>query len=450
MNIDEMDANHSWHPFTQMQEYLEKPRIQIDRGLGSWLWDTNGKKYMDASASIWTNVHGHNHPELNKAITDQLNKVAHSTMLGVTHPLASKLSQKLTQLSPPALTRCFFSDNGSNAVEIALKMSFQYWQLKGKNEKVEVLGLEDAYHGDTFGTMSVGDCGDFHKRFQPWFFSSNKIPRPTCDELSGVETNIQLDLSLNALETKLSKDHEKIACFIMEPSVQGSAGMQLHPKSYLKKASQLCKKYKVHLIVDEVFVGFGRLGSLLISTKEEIQPDFICCAKGLTAGYIPLAATLTTEKIFSTFLGKFSEFKTLFHGHTFTGNPLGCAVALKSIELLENKIHTTELNGSIQCFAKHFMKFKDQVSFCSKHARQRGMVAAVDLHPPFKAEEKFPLDLRFGSQVCLEARKHNLLLRPLGDSLLIVPPLCITKDEISELFSNLVLSINKTLSQLKQ
>lgn len=438
------DKDFSWHPFTQMQEYLNLPRIQIGKGEGSWLFDTDGNRYLDASASIWTNVHGHNHPVLNQAITDQLQKVAHSTLLGVSHPKASELAEKLTSISPDNITRCFYSDNGSNAVEIALKMSFQYWQLVGKPDKQKVISLENSYHGDTFGTMSVGDCGAFHQRFQPWFFSCKKIPSPHCHEINKQILHEDSKDSIVALENLLKKHSNSIACLIVEPSVQGAGGMKLLPESFLKETYRLCKKYNIHLIVDEVFVGFGRLGELLQSSKSQIEPDFICCAKGLTAGYIPLAATLSTEEIYSKFLGKFSELKALFHGHTFTGNPLGCAVALASIELLETEITSGSLHKRISSFGDQFEKFVSQLD-CIKNPRQRGLIAAVDLVQ--KNGNAFPPDQRFGMQVCIHARKHQILLRPLGDSLLIVPPISINKSEMEHLFSNLLLSINETMSQ---
>jgi adenosylmethionine-8-amino-7-oxononanoate aminotransferase len=438
-------SDNLWHPFTQMQEYAELPELNLVSGKGGWLTDQEGNRYLDGNASIWTNVHGHNDPELNQALINQLNQVAHSTLLGVSHPKANELAQVLARLAPPGLDKVFFTDNGSGAVEVALKLSFQYWQLKDKGNKQHVIGLSNGYHGDTFGTMAVGDSGFFHDRFRHWCFKASHIPGPSCQELNGKIEAFDALESLKALEDTLRYKHTQIASVIIEPSVQGAAGMKLLPPGYTASVSLLCKKYDVHLICDEVFVGFGRLGSFIISTEEKVVPDFICLAKGLTAGYLPLAATLVKNEIYNAFLGTYDSRKAFFHGHTFTGNPLGCAVALENIRKLEILISSGKLACRIKAFGALIeTAFKRHPKVLS--LRQRGLTAAIDLDSTAKRylNDEYP-QMRLGLRICLEARRHGLLLRPLGNSLLLVPPLCLTEDELSQLVQKTLISINTIL-----
>jgi len=434
-----------WHPFTQMQEYELLPKLNLVSGKGGWLTDSEGNRYLDGNASIWTNVHGHNDPDLNEALIRQLNLVSHTTLLGASHPVAEALASTLARLAPPTLNKVFYSDNGSGAVEIALKLSFQYWQLNNQPAKQHVVGLTLSYHGDTFGTMAVGDSGFFHDRFRPWCFKTTHIPSPLCEELNGKVLKEDTIASLTALENLLKEKHAEIACVILEPLVQGAAGMKLLPKGYTASVSKLCKTYNVHLICDEVFVGFGRVGSLIVSTDEKADTDFICLAKGLTAGYIPLAATLVRENIYNAFLGTYESGKAFFHGHTFTGNPLGCAVALENIRKLEVLMSSGILKAKMDYFGNVF-----ETAF-SNHPkitgiRQRGFTAALDLDSNAKRKTNDPYrDLRLGLRVCLEARSRGLLLRPLGNSLLLVPPLCLSEDELSFLIQTTRDSINAIL-----
>ncbi len=427
--VDGLDTAHSWHPFTQMQEHLAHPRLHIARGEGCWLYDTEGKRYLDGNASIWTNVHGHNDPELNAALTDQLGKIAHSTMLGLSHPMGSELAAALCGISPDNLSRVYYSDNGSNAVEIALKLSFQYWQLTGKSEKTGVIALTDAYHGDTFGTMAVGDSGVFHDRFSHWTFPVEHVVSPTCEEAGGIVGEEVMAASLMQLDELLELRAANTACLIMEPWIQGAAGMRLQPRGFLREVAERCRKHHVHLIVDEVFSGFGRVGPLLVCKEEGVEPDFLCLAKGLTAGYLPLAATLTTEPIFEAFLGGFEEYKAFYHGHTFTGNPLAAAVALKSLQKLQARIASGEHAATIAAFEQAVAEYAVG-SPLFPVVRQRGLAAALEL-------PEHPVAERTGLQVSLEARKHGLITRALGDSLLVVPPLVISPDEIAYLFQQL-------------
>lgn len=445
--LREWDFSHSWHPFAQMSEYTASPPVHIASGDGVFLTDTEGRRYLDATASIWTNVHGHNDPDLNRALREQLDRVAHSTMLGLSHPTGSALARKLAEIAPGDLTRCFFSDNGSNAVEIALKMSFQYRQLRNQPERRKVVSMRNSYHGDTFGTMAVGDSGTFHERFRPWFFPVEKFPAPACLELAGTVLASDDADSLATLENLLQLHGEETSCLVLEPSVQGAGGMLQQPPGFVRKVADLCKRHEVHLILDEVFVGFGRLGPILVCADEGITPDFLCLAKGLTAGYLPLAATMVREEIYEAFLGPYESYRAFFHGHTFTGNPLAAAVSLANIEKLEPLIHSRTLAKTIACFgnavARAFSRHPNV-----REVRQRGMTAAVELVPDARSDEKFPVPLRAGMRVTLNAREHGLLLRPLGDTLLLVPPLSISHDEIQLLVDRTLASINQVLPTL--
>jgi len=425
---DVFDVARSWHPFTQMQEYTALPRVQIERGEGCWLIDENGKRYLDANASIWTNVHGHRDPDLDQALIDQLGRVAHSTYLGLGHGPGSLLGEKLARLT--GLDRVFYSDNGSNAVEIALKLSFQYFQLIGQSSRRRVIALTNAYHGDTFGTMSVGDCGVFHARFDPWKFPVERIPAPRCDEFGGVVFSEATEESLAALDAHFSTFGGEVASVILEPWVQGAGGMRLMPHGFVRAVAERCREQGAHLILDEVFVGFGRCGPMLVGEAEGVTPDFYCLAKGLTAGYLPLAATVTSEAIYQAFLGEFGEHKAFYHGHTFTGNPLGCVVALKSIDKLEALMASGALDATIDSFEHFFRDLRAELPD-SFRLRQRGLAGALEL-PPGDPQA------RRGLHFCLALRERGVLLRALGDSLLLVPPLVIKPAEIDFLRDHLL------------
>jgi len=438
------DRRHLWHPFTQMQEYLAQPGLAIASGRGGWLTDTEGRSYLDGSASIWTNVHGHNDPDLNAALRRQLDRVAHSTMLGLTHEPGAELAAALAALAPAGLSRVFYSDNGAGAVEVALKLSFQYWQLVGRPEKRGVIGLAGGYHGDTFGAMAAGDSAFFHARFRPWCFPAVHFPAPRCREWAGRLVESDAAASLQALETLLGEQAGSTACVILEPSVQGAAGMRLQPPGFAAAVARLCRAHSVHLIADEVFVAFGRLGALVVSSAEGALPDFLCLAKGLTAGYLPLAATLAREEIYAAFLGTYGSGRAFFHGHTFTGNPLAAAVSLENLRKLRPLVEGGILRSRIDCFGRLL-----DAAFAGhprvREIRQRGLAAALDLAPDRGSAAGFPAEARIGRQVCLRARDHGLLLRPLGDSLLLVPPLCLTEAELGELVGRTAAAIEDSL-----
>jgi adenosylmethionine-8-amino-7-oxononanoate aminotransferase len=437
------DRRHVWHPFTQMREYLALPPLVIAGGRGGWLVDAEGCEYLDGNASIWTNVHGHRDPDLDAALRAQLDAVAHTTLLGHTHGPAAELAAELVREAPAGLEKVFYTDNGSCAVEVALKQSFQFWQLTGRPEKTGVIGLAGGYHGDTFGTMAVGDSGFFHARFRPWCFSAEHFPAPVCSEWGGVVREADATESLARLRGLLERGGGRTAAVILEPSVQGAAGMRLQPPGFLRAVATLCAEFETHLILDEVFTGFGRLGAILVCKEEAVTPDFLCLAKGLSAGYLPLAATLTSARIHDAFLGAYSSGRAFFHGHTFTGNPLACAVALASLRKLRGLVS----DGTL---ARRAAWFGREVATLEGHAhvaeiRQRGFAAAVELRRADGAT--FDPERRAGLQVCLRARAHGLILRPLGDALLLVPPLCLDERELSELVARTRRAIDDTLPE---
>ena len=332
------DHTHMWHPFTQMQDWLADDPIIIARGEGNYLYDTEGNRYLDGVSSLWCNVHGHNHPHLNEAIRSQLEKIAHSTLLGLSNIPSISLARRLVELSPEGLTRVFYSDSGATAVEIALKIAFQYWQLKGETGKIKFASLVEAYHGDTLGSMSVGYSELFHHFFRPLLAESVRINPPHLFRFrDGLSEGEALEAAVMEAQETLESHRTDLAGVIIEPLMQGAAGMWAQPVEYVRELRRITSELGLLLICDEVATGFGRTGRMFASEHAEITPDLLCLGKGLTAGYLPVAATLATEEIFSAFLGPYHEFKTFFHGHTFTGNPLGCAAALASLEVFEQE-----------------------------------------------------------------------------------------------------------------
>lgn len=430
-----------------MREYLDNPRLHISRAKGCWLFDSEGNRYFDGTASLWTNVHGHGDADLDAALRSQLDQVAHTTLLGINHPQAATLSEELATLTQGKLSRCFFSDNGSNAVEIALKLSFQYWQLIGKPEKRGAIGLSGGYHGDTFGTMAVGDSGGFHARFAPWLFPAKHIPAPVHVECAGQVTRSDASRSLAALDALLANEAGQTACLIMEPRLQGAAGMVQQPPGFVAAVAERCRRAGVHLILDEVFTGFGRLGALTACSTEQVIPDILCLAKGLSAGYVPLAATLTSDAIHDAFLGAFSEQRAFYHGHTFSGNPLACAVARASLTKLRPLLESGSVKETITALGEELKShFADHPNVAE--VRQLGLSGAIDLVPRDR-NRCWPADLRVGFKVSLAARKHELVIRPLGDSILIVPPIVATPDEVRHLSRNLHAAVDEVLPGLE-
>jgi len=436
------DKQYVWHPFTQMQDWLADDQIVIVAGEGSWLIDSDGNRYLDGVASMWTNVHGHSHPALNKALADQAARLEHSTLLGLAGEQSILLAKRLIEIAPDGLSKVFYSDNGSTAVEVGLKMAYQYHCHKGEPQRSRFLRLQHAYHGDTIGSMSVGGISIYHDTFKPLLFSTIEAPAPYCYRCPmGKNDPATCGMAcLNALEQLMVEHREQLAGMMMEPLLQGAGGMLVHPAGYLKGVRQLCDRYGVLLITDEVATGFGRTGSMFACQQEGVTPDIMAISKGLCAGYLPLAATLATEEIYQAFLGNYAELKTFFHGHTFTGNPLACAVALRSLELFEE----TGLLESVQQRSKQLtsllLQLKDHPHV--GNLRQCGLAAGIELVQDKATKTAYPWEEKRGIRVCQEARRHGIFSRPLGNTVVVFPPLAITADELVFLMAGLKKAIN--------
>ncbi|MBM4056072.1 MAG: adenosylmethionine--8-amino-7-oxononanoate transaminase [Planctomycetes bacterium] len=428
------DKTYLWHPFTQMQDYVKETPLVIAEGKGIYLKDIDGNEYIDGVSSMWCNLHGHRKKEIDDAIKSQLDKISHSTFLGPTNIPASELGKKLIEITPNGLNKVFYSDNGSTANEVALKMAFQYWQHKGQMNKTQFIALQYGYHGDTIGAMAVGGIEMYHKVFNPLYFKTHLAPSPYCYRcpLNKIPGKCSMEC-LDKLEKILQEHADNVAAMIMEPLVQGAGGMLTHPKDYLAGVSRLCKKYNVLLILDEIMTGFGRTGKMFACEHENVVPDLMTLSKGINGGYMPLAVTLTTQEIYDAFLGEYSSLKTFFHGHTYTGHPLGCAASLASINLFEKEDIINNLQPKI-----HYLKDRLQSFRILKHVgdiRQCGLIAAIELVKDKDTKEPYLWTERIGMQICIEARKHGLLIRPLGHIIVIMPPIVIKNEEIDRMLN---------------
>jgi adenosylmethionine-8-amino-7-oxononanoate aminotransferase len=412
MSVDhaQLDRDHVWHPFTQQQGWSEEEPLVIEGGEGPYLFDTRGRRYIDGTSALWCNVHGHRHPAIDRAVREQLDRVAHSTMLGLTHPGAAELAARLVAIVPPGLSRVFYSDSGSTAAEIAVKIAFQYQHQRGgeHDRRASFVHLRNAYHGDTIGSVSVGGIDLFHATYKPLLF----------------ETHAAEPGDIADMERILTADGEEIAAVIVEPLVQGAAGILVQPPGYLRAVRELCDSHGVLLICDEVATGFGRTGTMFACEQEEVEPDLLCLAKGITGGYLPLAATLTSEEIYEGFLGAPEEQRTFFHGHTYTGNPLACAAALANLDVFESERTIERLQPKVHLLGELLAGIEAMPEVAE--VRWKGFMVGIDLgeHDPA---------LRMGHQVTLEARKRGAIVRPLGDTVVLMPPLSISADELRQL-----------------
>ena len=432
-SLVDKDKQHLWHPFTQMRDWSREEVLIIERAEGSWLIDTDGRRYLDGGSSLWCNLHGHRVPEIDAAIRDQLDKVAHSTFLGLSNVPAIELAARLVEIVPRGLSRVFYSDSGSEAVEIALKMAFQYWQQKGFPDKKKFVKLSQSYHGDTLGSVSVGGIELFHQVYGPLLFETCTVETPYCYRWSGgfSDPDSVREASLAQLEALLKEQHESLAALIMEPLMQGAAGMILQPPGYISRARELTRKYNVLLIFDEVATGFGRTGTLFAAEQEGVSPDLMTAAKGLTGGYLPLAVTLASEEIYRAFLGRYDEMKTFFHGHTYTANPLACAAALASLELFEKNRVLEQLQPKIHLMAERLAGFYDLEAVGD--IRQLGFMTGIELVRDRKTKEAYPWEDKIGIRVIEKARKKGAILRPLGPVIVLMPPLSISVEDLNRL-----------------
>jgi len=393
-----------------MKELGKDGPLIIDSAQGVYLKDTEGNIYMDGISSLWVNVHGHRHPRIDAAIKKQIDRLGHSTLLGLSNTPSIELAGRLIAIAPQGLKKVFYSDNGSTAVEIAVKMAYQYWQNTGSPQKTRLVHLGNSYHGDTLGSVSVGGIDLFHKVYRKLIFETTALKGHGWQ-------------AVDELEKLLERKGGSIAALVVEPLVQGAAGMLVWPEGALKKMRVLTKKYNVFLIVDEVATGFGRTGRMFACEHEGVTPDFLCLAKGITGGYLPLAATLTTQKVFKGFLFDHKEQKTFFHGHTYTGNPLACAAALANLEVFQKERTLAKLAPKIKFLAKRLKMFYNLPSVAE--VRHKGFMAGIELHG--RAED------RVGARVCQHLRRYGVILRPLGNVIVIMPPLSITIEELDYL-----------------
>jgi len=402
-----IDKHFIWHPFTQMQDWQKEEPLIIDEAKGCYLKATDGKWYLDGVSSLWVNVHGHRKKELDEALIRQINKVSHSTLLGLGNTSSIELAKMLVEIAPKGLNKVFYSDSGSTAVEIALKIAFQYWQQEGFTRKTKFISFTNAYHGDTIGSVSVGGMNLFHKKYKPLLFKAIKSP-----------------VNIKELEKILKKQHEKIAAVIIEPIVQGAAGMLIQPSGFLKKVRELCTKYNCLMIADEVATGFGRTGKMFACEHENVSPDIMTVAKSITGGYLPLAATLTTDKIYNAFCDDYAKQKTFFHGHTYTGNPLACAVAIENLKLYKKEKVLERLQPKIKFLKKDLERFRqfDHVV----DIRQKGFMAGIEIGS-YGWKEKI------GVKVAMKARERGVIIRPLGNVIVLMPPLAISNKELRHL-----------------
>jgi adenosylmethionine---8-amino-7-oxononanoate aminotransferase len=439
----ELDKRYIWHPFTQMEEWLQSDNLIIERAEGVYLFDTTGAKYIDGVSSLWVNIHGHRKNEIDEAVANQMRQVAHSTLLGLGNTPSISLAEKLVEISPTGLERVFYSDSGSTAVEVALKIAFQYWKNKGNKDKKLFVGLDQAYHGDTIGSVSLGGIDIFHSIFSQLLFPTLVIPAPFPYRNPNTDPDDLRDQCLETFEKIAAERSGEIAALIVEPCVQGAAGIIVHPVGFLKGLETICRKYDILLICDEVATGFGRTGAMFACDLESVHPDIMCFAKGLTGGYLPLAATLTTNEIFEAFLGPYSDYKTFFHGHSYTGNPLACAAAKACLDIFVNESVLAKLQPKIT-FLTDLLSEVFQNSPHVGDIRQCGFMVGVELARNKALRTPFPVELRMGAQVTRNIQKHGVILRPLGDVIVIMPPLAIENVEIETIIRSLEKSIKET------
>jgi adenosylmethionine-8-amino-7-oxononanoate aminotransferase len=433
------DRRCLWHPFTQHDEWLSYEPLVIDSAEGFFLVDADGKRYLDGVASIWCNVHGHGHPRIVEAIKRQAERVAHSTMLGLTHVPAIELAARLVAITPEPLTRVFYSDSGSTSVEVAIRMAFQYWRQVGCPQRTRFVSLVDAYHGDTLGAVSLGRSVPFHVGYEPITFEALKFRPPfLCEPIAGfgpcdgAALERAADASLAELDRLLGAHEGSVAAVFLEPLVQGAAGIWPQPPSFLRGVRELCDRHDTLMVCDEVATGFGRTGTMFAVEQAGVSPDILCLAKGLTAGYLPLAATLATEKIFAAFRGRFSQYRALFHGHTYGGNPVGCAAAIANLEVFEEErtLEHARRNADAlgDALARHFAPLSHVGP-----VRRVGTMVGIDMWADPARRKRYGPDQRRAHAAVLAAREEGVIVRPLGDTMVLMPPLAMPPDLLERL-----------------
>jgi adenosylmethionine-8-amino-7-oxononanoate aminotransferase len=443
--LEESDKKYLWHPFTQMKDWLEEKPVIISEGRDCFIKDICGRWYLDAVSSMWVNIHGHRKKEIDEAVKEQIDRISHSTLLGSSNVPAIKLAEKLVQLvnsslacqprrssCPSSLTKIFYSDNGSTSVEVALKMASQYWIHKGMEGKHIFLSLKNAYHGDTLGAVSVGGIDIFHKTFRPLLFKTYSAPSPYCYRCeAGLTYPGCKTACLKKMEEIFREHSSEIAAVILEPLVQAAGGMIVSPRGYLKSVRDLCTRYNVLMIADEVATGFGRTGKMFACEHEDVMPDIMCLSKGITGGYLPLAVTIATDEIYNAFLGEFKEMKTFFHGHSYTGNPLACAAALACLDIFEKEETLKNLKPKIELI-EGWLKEISELSHVGD-ARNKGLMAGVELVKDKNTKEPYAWEEKMGWKAAYHARENGVFIRPIGNVIVIMPPLSISIENLKQM-----------------
>lgn len=424
------DLEYIWHPCAQMKDYEELNPIVIERGEGVWLYDIHGNKYLDCISSWWTNTLGHSNKRINKAIKNQIDEIEHVIFANFSNKPAIDLAEKLVSITPEGLNKVFYSDNGSSAVEIALKMSFHYNMQRNKTKKKKFVALSDAYHGETLGALSVCDIDAFNMIYKPLLLDTLRIDGPDCYRCKyGCTRDKCSARCFEAMEKCLVENHEEMSAVIVEPMVQGAAGMKIYSPIYLKKLRKLCDKYDVHLIVDEIAMGFGRTGEMFACNHADISPDFMCLSKGISAGYMPMSVVMTTNEIYNCFYGDYSERKSFLHSHTYAGNAMACAIALENLKIFEeeNIIENNKVKGRL--IEKLTIERAKNCGHIGE-VRSIGMITAIEIVKDRGTKERYSWQSRVGYEIYKIALKKGLLLRAIGDVLYFIPPYVISKDEI--------------------
>ncbi|MFN2374925.1 MAG: adenosylmethionine--8-amino-7-oxononanoate transaminase [Candidatus Binatia bacterium] len=445
----ERDRTLLWHPFTQATEWASYDPVVIDRADGFFLTDTAGRRYLDGVSSLWCNVHGHGHPAIVAALHAQLDRLQHSTMLGLSHVPAIELAERLVALTPAPLTRVFYSDSGSTSVEVALRMAFQYQLQSGAPERTRFVTLSEAYHGDTIGSVSLGFSEPFHRGYEPLTFRVSKFDPPfLCDPIAGrgpcneASLEAAAAVSLARLEALLEKEGQSVAAVVMEPLVQGAAGIWPQPPSFVRGVRELCDRFGCLLVCDEVATGFGRTGTMFAVEQAGISPDILCLAKGITGGYLPLATTLATERVYDAFQGRPSEYRALFHGHTYGGNPLGCAAAIASLDVFAAE-NTLERAAAGAVRLDQLLKEHIEPLACAGPVRRVGLMVGFDLWRDAARGLRFETDQRRAHRAVLLAREEGVIVRPLGDTIVLMPPLSLPDALLESLVTTVARAVER-------
>ncbi|MEX3745839.1 MULTISPECIES: adenosylmethionine--8-amino-7-oxononanoate transaminase [Lysinibacillus] len=428
--LQKRDLQHVWHPCSQMKDYEQFPPMVLKKGKGVWLYDENNHRYLDAVSSWWVNLFGHANPRISQALSDQAFTLEHAIFANFSHEPAIKVAEKLVALTPDGLNKVFFADNGSSAIEVALKMSFQYHMQTGKTTKKRFLALTDAYHGETLGALSVGGVGLYNEVYQPLLLDTVRAQGPDCFRCPFKEKPESCHAQcIQFVEEELHQHHEEITAVIIEPLIQAAAGMKMYPPIYLKRLRELCTKYDIHLIADEIAVGFGRTGTLFACEQADIAPDFMCLSKGLTGGYLPLSAVLTTDDVYNAFYDDYGTMKAFLHSHSYSGNTLACRVALEVLTMFEEERVIDIVQNKGERMRKLAMQAFEQLPFVGEY-RQVGLVGAIELVANRETKEPLPSEERIGYQIYKRALEKGLLIRPLGNILYFMPPYIISDDEM--------------------